>query len=194
MRSLTISRDSAARPPCGEQGKLDVLEVADISALDILGSMQRDQEWLTKMNVCGQTEPVFEALSAARGDDEIMDTACLLFLYIVQHSGISMEQVLVEHPTAVMQVIGKGLGMSSGPLDKAYPAKVNAIVSFRCHCLCKLTMRSRNSARWDGTWRRSTRMKGPRRDTSLHRSCRTSCRTLTGGQVCSLRSRRRPSA
>lgn len=91
--------------------------------------MQRDQEWLTKMNVCGQTEPVFEALAAARGDDEIMDTACLLFLYIVQHAGITMEQVLIEHPTAVMQVIGKGLGTGSGPLDQSYPGKVTATVS-----------------------------------------------------------------
>lgn len=84
------------------------------------------------MNVCGQTEPVFEALAAARSDDEVMDTACILFLYIVQHAGISMEQVLVEHPTAVMQVIGKGLGMTSGPLDKAYPAKITATVSSTC--------------------------------------------------------------
>lgn len=91
--------------------------------------MQRDQEWLTKMNVCGQTEPVFEALAAARGDDEIMDTACLLFLYIVVHAGISLEQVLFEHPAAVMQVIGKGLGVTAGPLDKAYPAKITATVS-----------------------------------------------------------------
>ena len=105
---------------------------ADISALDILGSMQRDQEWLMKMNVCGQTEPVFEALAATRSDDEIMDTTCLLFLYIVQNAGISMEQVLVEHPTAVLQIIGKGLGMSSGPLDKTYPAKVTATVSSSC--------------------------------------------------------------
>lgn len=99
------------------------------SALDILGSMQRDQEWITKMNVCGQTEPVFEALAAARGDDEIMDTACLLFLYIVVHAGISMEQILVEQPSAVAQVVAKGLGMVTGPLDKAYPAKVTTTVS-----------------------------------------------------------------
>lgn len=80
------------------------------------------------MHVCGQTEPVFEGLVKARGDDGIMETACLLFLYIVIHAGFSIEQVLIEQPSGVMQVIGKGLGMSAGPLDDAYIGKVTANV------------------------------------------------------------------
>lgn len=92
--------------------------------------MQSDAEWVGKMNVCGQTEPVFEALAAARGDDAVMDTACLLFLYMVVQAGISVEQLLLGQPVAVMQVLGWGLGVVGGPLDAAYAPKLTTTVSF----------------------------------------------------------------
>jgi hypothetical protein len=107
------------------------------SSVELLRNMQ-DGGWVTKLDVHGETEHIFEALVAARGDDEVMDVVVLLFIAIL--SATSLNTILHADLQTIISVVISNLGKKAGPLDVAYKGKVTRAVSMSYGC--SLTYRS----------------------------------------------------
>ncbi|BEJ16338.1 hypothetical protein CspHIS471_0509430 [Cutaneotrichosporon sp. HIS471] len=91
------------------------------SALDVLQKMQ-EGEWITRLR--GHTETVFVALCSARGEDPILNAACLVFLALLAKSG-GLRQLLEGEEENVVAVLRNHIDLTSGPLDQGYRGKAS---------------------------------------------------------------------
>ncbi|WOO81156.1 uncharacterized protein LOC62_03G004687 [Vanrija pseudolonga] len=101
------------------------------SSVDVLKNMQ-DATWVHKMDICGQTDRVWDVLRSARNaddSDEVMEAVCLLFLDILVGSGEGVSSVLQTDAGSVVELLARNIGLRTGPLDAAYPSKVTPVVS-----------------------------------------------------------------
>ncbi|ORY32814.1 hypothetical protein BCR39DRAFT_521738 [Naematelia encephala] len=117
MDEITYLTDGIADP-------LQSMSLKQSSSLDILEKMQ-DDDWLGKMNVCGQVERVWEMLYAARGTgDEIMDVICLVYLAALAKSGSSLSLILHSHPSSCLRLLVEQHERRQGLLDGGSKAKL----------------------------------------------------------------------
>ncbi|KAL1411439.1 hypothetical protein Q8F55_002395 [Vanrija albida] len=100
------------------------------SSVDVLKNMQ-DPAWVAKMDICGQTDRVWDVLRTARSvdEDEVMEAVCLLFLDILVGSGGGLTSVLQMDAVSVVELIARNIALRTGPLDAAYASKVTPVVS-----------------------------------------------------------------
>ncbi|BEI85488.1 hypothetical protein CcaverHIS002_0508890 [Cutaneotrichosporon cavernicola] len=91
------------------------------SALDVLQKMQ-EGEWITRLR--GHTETVFVALCSGRGEDPILNAACLVFLALLAKSD-GLRQLLEGEEENVVAVLRNHIDLTSGPLDQGYRGKAS---------------------------------------------------------------------
>lgn len=92
----------------------------------------QDSAWVHKMDICGQTDRVWDVLRSARNaddTDEVMEAVCLLFLDILVGSGEGVSSVLQADAGSVVELLARNIGMRTGPLDAGYASKVTPVVS-----------------------------------------------------------------
>ncbi|WVQ89016.1 hypothetical protein IAS59_002763 [Cryptococcus gattii] len=103
------------------------------SAMDILQNML-DEYWLSKMKICGQVDKAWECFIGA-GEDEVLESACLVFLCILFVSGSGLEYVVHNDPQNSVSLLLKLLKTHEGPLDPSYkPQVTNSVSKLRKIC------------------------------------------------------------